>query len=73
MPVAPDLPVNTLFGGRADGTISSAAWRKRNEGRGWALLDKLIDGLFFRQPEHGKTAYESEPCRKQLPPEPRGI
>ena len=72
IPIAIDQLVNTLFGGWADETISSVAWRKRNEGCGWALLRKLIDTLFFWQPDHCKTAYESEKNRLQCPPELRG-
>ena len=72
VPIAIDQLVNTLFGGWADETISSVAWRKRNEGKGWAFLRCLIDGLFFWQEDHCKTAYESELERRQLPKELRG-
>ena len=72
IPIAFDQLVNTLFGGWADETISSVAWRKRHDGKGWALLRKLIDMLFFWQADHCKTAYASEWQRKQLPPELRG-
>lgn len=73
IPIAIDQLVNTLFNGWADETISSATWRKRNDGKGWALLRRLIDGLFFWQQEHCRTAYESEQQRKHLPPELREI
>ena len=72
VPIAIDQFVNTLFGGWADETISSAAWRKRHEGNGWKLLRCLIDCLFFWQTDHCKTAYESELERRQLPEELRG-
>lgn len=72
IPIAVDQFVNTLFGGWADETISSAAWRKRHEGKGWAFLRALIDTLFFWQADHCKTAYESERNRLQCPPELRG-
>ena len=52
IPIAIDQLVNALFGGWADETISSVAWRKRNECRGWALLRNLIDTLFFLQADH---------------------
>ena len=71
IPIAIDQFVNTLFGGWADETISSAAWRKRNEGHWWRFLRCFIDCLFFFQPDHCRTAYESELCRKQLPEELR--
>lgn len=72
IPIAVDQLVNTLFNGWADETISSVAWRKRHDGKGWALLRKLIDMLFFWQADHCRAAYESEWQRKQLPPELRG-
>lgn len=72
IPIAIDQFVNTLFGGWADETISSVAWRKRNEGRGWRFLRCFIDCLFFWQTDHCKSAYESELERKQLPDELRG-
>lgn len=69
--IAFDQFVNALCGGWADETISSVAWRKRNEGKKWAFLRCLIDCIFFWQPDHCKTAYESELYRKQLPEELR--
>ena len=72
VPIAVDQLVNTLFGGWADETISSTAWRKQNEGHGWRFLRCLIDCLFFWQEDHCRTAYESELYRKQLPEELRG-
>ena len=71
IPIALDQLVNTIFGGWADETISSRAWRKRGDGRGWALLRKVIDAIFFWQKDHCKTAYESELQRRHLPPELR--
>ncbi|EQM95091.1 hypothetical protein [Oxalobacter paraformigenes] len=71
IPIAVDQLINTFFGGWADETISSAAWRKRCESKGWALLRKMIDALFFWQTDHCKTAYESELKRRQLPEELR--
>ena len=72
IPIAVDQLINTFFGGWADETISSAAWRKRHDGNGWALLRKTIDMLFFWQDNHCKTAYESEIERRHLPPDIRG-
>ena len=71
IPIAIDQLINTLFGGWADETISSVAWRKRHEGKGWATLRRVIDTLFFWQTNHCQTAYESEKNRRQLPPELR--
>ena len=72
IPIAVDQLVNTLFGGWADETISSAAWRKRNESHGWRFLRCLIDCIFFWQADHCLNAYESERRSLQLPPELRG-
>lgn len=71
IPIAVDQFVNTLFGGWADETISSVAWRKRCESKGWALLRALIDTLFFWQDNHCRSAWESEKNRLQCPPELR--
>lgn len=71
IPIAVDQLVNTLFGGWADETISSVAWRKRDDGYGWRFLRCLIDCIFFWQEDHCKTAYQSEQERKQLPEELR--
>ena len=71
IPIAIDQLINTLFGGWADETISSVAWRKRHEGKGWAILRRVIDTLFFWQETHCRSAYESERQRRHLPPELR--
>ena len=72
IPIALDQLINTIFGGWADETISSVAWRKRYEGKGWALLRKVIDAIFFWQKNHCENAYLSEKNRLQCPPELRG-
>ena len=69
--IAVDQFINACCGGWADETISSVAWRKRNEGNGWRFLRCLIDCIFFWQEDHCQTAYESERNRLQLPPELR--
>lgn len=71
IPIAIDQLINTFFGGWADETISSVAWRKQHEGKKWVLLRCLVDCLFFWQTDHCKTAYESELERRQLPQELR--
>ena len=67
--VAIDQVVNTLFGGWADETLSSAAHRRRLRGK--PAVAWVLDKLFFWQSEHCKTAYESELERAHLPPEMR--
>lgn len=71
IPIAIDQFINTVFGGWADETISSRAYRMQGKSGKFAKLRKLIDGLFFWQKEHCKTAYESELQRRHLPPELR--
>lgn len=63
-----DQLMNALAGGWADETLSSRAYRwSRNAQRHWPR--KLIDALFFWQPNHCRAAYESEKKRNHLPPE----
>ena len=71
IPRALDQLVNTIVGGWADETISSVAWRKRNDNSSWALLRKVIDAIFFWQTDHCESSYESEKERRHLPPELR--
>ncbi|NJD38464.1 MAG: pseudouridine synthase [Geobacter sp.] len=66
--IAIDQFFNTVFKGWADETISSRCWRLRAD-RWWGMSRKVVDGLFFWQPNHCQTAYESELNRRQLPPE----
>ncbi len=71
IPIAIDQLINTIFGGWADETISSRAYRMQGKSRKWAKLRKVIDGLFCWQKNHCRTAYESELQRRHLPPEMR--
>lgn len=62
---------NALIGGWADETVSSRAWRLREQSRLWATARRVIDGLFFFMSNHCRRAYESERLRLQDPPELR--
>lgn len=53
--------------GYADETLSARAWRLRGQSNAY----KRIDKIFFFDPDHCKTSYESEVERKHLPPEYR--
>lgn len=55
--------------GYADETLSARAWRLRSQSN----VYKRIDRIFFFDPHHCKTSYESEVDRKHLPPEYRGV
>lgn len=72
--VAYDQLVNTYFRGWADESISSRAYRFSlsypcNNCQ-WAK--KLIDKIFFFDPNHCEESYKSEKERMQMPPELRG-
>ena len=68
--IAVDQLFNTFFCVYADETLSARAHRHALKGdRKWP--EKLIDFIFFWQPEHCKRAYESELNRTQLPPSMR--
>lgn len=69
--VAFDQFINALCAGWPDETISSRAWRWHVAGvRSWPC--KLIDALFWFDPEHCQESYFTERLGRQLPPECRG-
>ena len=70
--IAIDQLANTVFGGWADETLSSRAWRQHTKKLRWKIAKGFIECLFFWQKAHCKTAYESEQNRLHLPPEFRG-
>ncbi|WP_323016493.1 hypothetical protein [Castellaniella sp.] len=65
--IAADQLANALLAGYADETLSSRAWRCRNDKRRWAIARAVIDVIFFWQEDHCMNAYLSELFRKQLP------
>lgn len=69
--IAIDQLFNALTGGAADETFSSRCYRgavlAEKPKKRWRFWFRLVNGLFF-DPEHCKTAYESEVKRKQYPP-----
>lgn len=65
-----DQLVNALTGGWADETLSARAWRRRVNKRFFAVY-KVLNGIFFWQDNHCKTAYENEKLRKHAAPEMR--
>lgn len=69
--IAVDQLVNAVLGGYADETMSARSWRLRAV-RPYSWLRPAIDRLFFWQPNHCESAYESEKTRYQLPAEYRG-
>jgi hypothetical protein len=68
--LALDQLFNTLTGGFADETLSSRAYRAELNGARWGwCVRRLIDGLFFFDPNHCAVAFRSEMDRLHLPSE----
>ncbi len=68
--LAKDQIGNAYAAGWADESISARAWRLRHIRR-WALMRRLVDALFFWQPDHCLNAYRDERDRLQIAPEYR--
>jgi hypothetical protein len=71
--IALDQLANTLCwflpgGCWADETLSARAWRIRHV-PGWGRWHRVIDTIFFLQPDHCEESYLSELLRYQLPAE----
>lgn len=67
--VAVDQLGNALLGGYADETLSSRAYRQ-NHKRRWAVVEKVINTIFFFQKDHCYKAYLAELDRRQTFPKP---
>lgn len=67
--IAVDQLINTFAGGRADETISARAWRLHKTSRGWNIVRRLVDGIFFWDSNHCYKSYCAEIARKHLPNE----
>lgn len=69
--IALDQLLNAVCAGWPDETLSSRAYRcgvlDSSPKRRWAVAHKAINLMFFWQPEHCKTAYQSEVTRVHLP------
>lgn len=65
--VALDQLANALLGGWADETVSARAWRQRHKRR-WAVTRRVIDAIFFFDPNHCRRAHDSEQLRRHQPP-----
>lgn len=63
--------LNALMGGYPDESTSSRAHRRRKVSIRWAFTKRVINGLFFWQPDHCAGAFRSEQNRRQLPPDLR--
>lgn len=70
--IAIDQLLNTLFcAGWSDETLSSVAWRMEQQGHRMGFMRRVIDTIFFFDPDHCRTSYEAERARNHLPPEAR--
>lgn len=68
--IAIDQLVNVvLCNGQPDETMSSNAWRMEQAGKPWGFMRRVIDAIFFFDPDHCATSYTSERERRHLPPE----
>lgn len=57
----------TLGHGNPDETLSAAAWRLEKEGRlSGKVFRPIIDALFWFDPKHCQTSYESEVARARF-------
>lgn len=68
-----DQGLNVLCGGYADETLSARAYRCRDTKPHWRKAMRVIDTVFFWQPEHCKESFVSERERRQLPVEYRDL
>lgn len=64
--IAIDQLINAILGGPPDETISARAWRNRSTLLGKYLV-VLIDKIFWFDPSHCETSFESEVIRRYLP------
>lgn len=69
--IAIDQLITSLLGGWPDETLSSYAWRLETQNKPFGFTRKLIDAVFFWDPDHCYKAMLSERKRLQLPPELR--
>lgn len=63
--IGQDQACNAALGGDEDETISSRAWRRRNDSRFWHCARVLIDLLFSTMEEnHCKRSYDGEMLKR---------
>ncbi len=67
--VAFDQLLNVAAGGWADETFSARCWRLKDKNAGWALARRMVDGIFFWQDGHCRSAWENVMNRVYVPGE----
>lgn len=65
---AADRLLNAVCGGYSTELLSSRCWRLRSI-QPYQSMRRLIDGVFFWQPDHCQTSFENERVRANTPPE----
>ena len=68
--IALDQTLNAVLGGFADESLSARAYRNDSPvgKRRWRIARRVIDALFFWEPDHCFHAFMSEIDRRQYPP-----
>lgn len=69
--IAIDQLGTAMIGGFPDETLSSYAYRLDIQSKPFGFMRRVIDRLFWWQPNHCRSAYLAERARVQLPPELR--
>jgi hypothetical protein len=69
--IAIDQLGTALLGGFPDETLSSYAYRMEVQRKPAGVFRRVIDALFWFQPQHCYKAYLSERNKRQMPPELR--
>lgn len=68
--IAADQFFNAMLGGYADETLSSRIWRNNQAKvpkRRWIVSLRLVNGLFWWQPNHCKASWQAERMRRHMP------
>ena len=62
--------VNALLGGWPDESTSARAHRQQHKRR-WRVTRRVVNAVFWWEPDHCQAAYFAEKARRHLPPELR--
>lgn len=65
--IAIDQFANAMLWGYVDETLSSRAHRMANRKKRWRVAEKVINALFFWEPDHCRIAYQAELAREHSP------
>lgn len=66
--IAVDQLINTVLNGWADETLSARAYRNSAKQKSkWQRVERVINAIFFWEPDHCKASYRMELERRHLP------